>query len=116
MAVDLDCRFGLTESGPREQAYAEVYHRCIQGVDDLVDLLDVSFLPIQLPGHAQQDLGEFEVDPPVAVLVGVGQIAFGHVAADAHRVEQPGLAAKACLDVSQTLSESELSTKILHSH
>ena len=106
--VNLDRRLRSTEPGPRKKVHAQVDHRSVQGVDDLIDLLDVSVLRIQLPSPPHQDLREFEVDTPVPMFVGVGQVASRHQAADAHRVEQLGLRAQARLDIPQALPKSQL--------
>lgn len=109
--VDLHCRLRSAEPRPREQGHAKVHDRGVQGVDSLVDLLDVSLLRIQFPRLPDEDSGELEVDAPVSTLVGVGEIAPGDRPAYTHRVEKLGLRAKARLDVAQALPVGELGEK-----
>ncbi len=106
--VELDRGLALSEACPREEAHAQVYRGSVDGVDDLVDLQNVSIRSVQLSSLANEDLSEIEIDPPVPKLVGVGDIGSGHQPADAHRVEQIGLGAKARFDVAQALPESQL--------
>ena len=106
--VELDRRLPLSEASPGKEVHAQAYRGRVDGVDDLVDCRYVSVRRVQPPRLADEHLSELEIDPPVAMLVGVGEIGSGHLAADAHRVEQAGLGAKARFDVPQTLWESQL--------
>ena len=108
-SVELDGGFAFSKSGPRKEAHAQVYRGSVDGVDDLVDLRDISIRCVQLTSLANEDLSEFEIDAPVPRLVGVGEIGSSYQPSYPHRVEQIGLGAKACLDVAKTFPESQLS-------
>ena len=55
-----------------------------------------------------QGVGKLGVDAPVACLVGVGQGAAGHCAAQAHMIEFVALGAQAGFDIAQTFAMGEL--------
>ena len=55
-----------------------------------------------------QGLGKVGVDAPVALLVGVGQGAAGHGAAQAHMIEFVAVGAQAGFDIAQAFATGEL--------
>lgn len=107
--VNLDRGLAASKLRPREQRHAQVDDRSVQGVDRLVDLLDVSFLRTQAPSLSHEDAGELEENTPISLLVDVSEIASGDRPLDAQGVEQLSLRAKARLDVPETLAISQLS-------
>jgi len=107
--VQLDSRLGPPEPSPRKESQAQVYSGCIQGVDDLVDLLDVGIVRIQFLRLPNENLSEFKEHPPVAMFVGVCYVGASCLSQDAHRVEQSGLGGQACFDVAQAFPKSKLS-------
>ena len=106
--VQLDSRLGPPEPSPRKESQAQVYSGCIQGVDDLVDLLDVGVVRIQLIRLPNENLSEFKEHSPVAMFVGVCDVGASCLSPNAHRVEQSGLGGQACFDVAQAFPESQL--------
>jgi len=105
--VQLDSGLGLSEIGPREEAQAQVDGAGIQGVNHLLDIQIRIVFGTKPPCPADEYLSQIGINTPVAVLVGVGQVGAGDVAAKAHRVKMRGVA-QAGLDVAQTLPESHL--------
>jgi len=107
--VELDRGLALSKASPPKEVHAQVYRGGVDGVDYLVDIQDVSLRRIQIPGLADKNLGEFEIDLPASILVGVCEIGSRHRPADAHGVKQIDLGPEASLDVAQALPEGELS-------
>ena len=64
---------------------------------------------IQLPGNANQDLGEVGVDTPVSLLVCFGQCIPGNVFSNAGMVELGLHGTQAAFDVPKALSVGQLS-------
>jgi hypothetical protein len=106
--MELDSGFALSEPSPREETHTQVYGGSVDSVDHLVDLQDVSIRSVQFASLANENLGELEIDSPVSMLVGVGEIGSSHQSADAHCVEQIGLGSKTRFDVAQAFPESKL--------
>ena len=80
--VQLDRGLGLTEVGPRKHRETKVDGGGVKGVHHLVDVEPVSVLGVKPAGAPHEDLGEIGRDPPVAVLVRVGQVRSRHVASE----------------------------------
>ena len=106
--MELDRRFLPSEPSPREEVHTQVYCRSVDCVNDLVDFCYVAVVTIQLAGLANENLRELEEDPPIPVLVGIGDIGSGDISSDSHGVKQPGLRCQARFDVPQTFSKREL--------
>ena len=86
----------------------QVYCGSVDSVYNLVDLHNVSIRRVQFSSLANEYLSEFEKDTPVPRLVRVGEIGSSHQPANAHRVEQTFLGAKARFDVAKTFPECQL--------
>ena len=105
--MQFDSGLGLSEIRPGKGAQTQVDGAGIQGVNHLVEVQNGVVLGVETPRPADEHLGQVGVNAPVAMLVGVGQVRAGHVAAKAHRVEVRGVA-QAGLDIAQTLPKSHL--------
>lgn len=97
--MELDGRLSSSKTGPWEEVHAQVDRGGVDGINDLVYLLDVSIRRIQFPSLADEDLGKLEIDLPVPMLVGVREVGSCRRSEDTHRVEQVGLGSEAGFDV-----------------
>src|SRR4051812_30286799 len=107
--VQLDGTLAATESRPREERQAEVDGGGIQRVGGLLELSTEAIGLVQPPRAGDQDLGEIRVDPPVAVLVGIGERTPCDRPAKARVVELLVEGAEAGLDIAQALAVGQLS-------
>ena len=105
--VQFDRRFGGPEMRPGEQRQAQVDGRGIQGINHLLEIQPVAVARVKSSRPADQNLGQVGVNPPVPMLVGVGQIGARDLAPKPHGIKMP-TSAQARLDVPQTLPESHL--------
>jgi hypothetical protein len=80
--VELDGTLGTAEFRPWEQGKAQVYGTGIQRVDRVVQFDAEVVVGIQASRLGDQHLGEFGIDAPVPVFVGVGQGGPRHLAPD----------------------------------
>ena len=106
--MEFDGGFSSLKTGPGKQTHTEVDRGRIQGVDDLVDFLDVGIASIQNSRLPYQDLRDSHEYAPIAVFVGIGDIGSRHFSANSHCVEKLALRGEAGFDVAQALAESEL--------
>ena len=84
--VHFDGTLVLAEFGPRKQGQAQIDGGRIQSVQALVEFDADWILGVEWPRDADQDLCEVCEDPPISILVGVGQSGAGHLTAEAHVV------------------------------
>src|SRR5437879_8308122 len=61
------------EFSPREKRQAQIDGRGVQGIHRLGQLHSERLVAVEVASGGNQDMSEIGVDPPVAVLVGVGQ-------------------------------------------
>ena len=106
--VQLHRRFGVAKLGPGKQRQAQIDGGGIQRIDRLGEIHRKGLLSIEPTRGADQRVGEFGVDAPVARLVGVGQGAAADLAAKTQVVELGGLRAQARLDVAQAFAVGQL--------
>ena len=66
-------------------------------------------MAVELARDANQHLSEIGVDPPVAMLVGVGQRVARNLSAEAHVIELGLLGTKTGFDIAETFAIGELS-------
>ena len=90
--------------GPGEQRQAKIDGGRIQRVEALVEIHTDRVVGVQRPGHADQDLGEVSIDPPVARLVRVGECRAGHLATEAHVVELGAERTQARCDIAEAFA------------
>ena len=69
--MDLHGCFRALEGSPREQRQAQIDGGGVQGVGCLLQFQPQIFVGVELPGLADEDLGDIGVDAPVAFQVGV---------------------------------------------
>jgi hypothetical protein len=105
--VQFHRRLGAPKGGPWKERQTQVDCRRIERVNHLLQIQSQSPLAIESSRLADEHLGQVCIDPPIAKLVGIGQVRPRNVAADAHRVEMIA-APQACFDVSQTVPEGHL--------
>jgi len=106
--MDLDGASLSSQASPGEERQAEIDGRGIEGVGGLVQL-EVQRVARRVPASLGDDLlRESRVDPPVALLVGIGQRGTGDSALDAQVVESIPEGTKAGLDIAETLSVGQL--------
>ena len=80
--VDFDCSLALAKPGPRKQGKTKIDGRGIQCVNGLFQFDCELVASIQNTGFVEQDLGKVGIDPPIPILVGVGQGAGGDSASN----------------------------------
>jgi hypothetical protein len=87
--VQLDRAFGPTKLRPGKQRKTKVDGGGIQGINRGVEIETGRRLvaQVKLFGPPDEDLSEVGVDSPVALMVGVGEVAVRDRAVDAHVVE-----------------------------
>lgn len=103
-----DCTDILSEPCPWKERQTETDGGGIEGVDRLRQLHSEAVGAIQISGLADQRLGEVRPDPPIAMLVGMGQCAAGDRGAHAHVIELCLMGTKAALDIPQPFPVGEL--------
>ena len=106
--VKLDRPFALSEPSPGKDRQAQIDGRGIQRINGVVEFQTQVLVGVERAGNPNQRLGEVGIDPPVAVLVGVGQSVARNAAADAHVIELVCLRTQAGFDVSQALPVGQL--------
>ena len=106
--VQLDRCLRLPESGPREEAQAEVDRGRVQGVGRLVQIHGQRVFRVKHTGEPNQDVLEVGVDLPVATLIGVRDRAPGNLGAEPRVVEIVAEGPQAELDVAEALSVRQL--------
>ena len=107
--VKFDSGLVASELSPGEQRQAEIDGRGIQRVCGMLQLNAEVVGLVQSPRPGDQNLGEVRVDPPVAVLVGIGQSAPSDDAAKASVVEFFLKGVETSFDVSKALAIGQLS-------
>ena len=98
-----------SESSPGEQRQAEIDGRGIERIGGMLELNAEAVVLVQVACPGDQDLGEVRVDPPVAVLVGIGEGAPSDDATKARVVKFLSEGVEASFDVSQALAIGQLS-------
>ena len=93
---------------PGEKRQAQIDGGGIEGVDRLVQFHPERFVLVEGTGLGNEQAREIGIDPPVALLVGVGQIVARDGAPKAHVIKLARMGAQAGFDVAQTLAISEL--------
>src|SRR5258707_13693384 len=106
--VHLHGAFSGSKPGPRNQRQAEVDGRGIQCVDGVVEIDSDGVLHIHWPSQMDQHLSEIGEDPPVMSLIGIGKSGAGNLATEAYVIELAAHGTKACFNVAQTLTVSQL--------
>jgi hypothetical protein len=107
--VKFDRGLVASELSPGKQLQAEIDGRGIQRIGGMLQLNAEVVGLIQPPRPSDQDLSEVGVDPPVAMLVGIGQSAPSDDAAKASVVEFFLKGVETSFDVSKALAIGQLS-------
>jgi hypothetical protein len=107
--VKFDSGLVASELSPGEQLQAEIDGRGIQRVGGMLQLNTEVVGLVQSPRPGDQNLSEVRVDPPVAVLVGIGKSAPSDDAAKAGVVEFFLKGVETSFDVSKALAIGQLS-------
>src|SRR6266853_1114702 len=94
---------------PREKRQAQIDGRGVQGIHGLGQFHSERFVVVEVASGGNQDLSEIGVDPPVAMLVGVGQSVARNLATEAHVIELGLLGTKTGFDIAETFAVGELS-------
>lgn len=107
--MQFDRPFGLAEQRPGEKGETQIDGGGIERVGRLLEFQRKIVASIEYLRGGNQLAGKIHVNPPIAPLVGVGQVAAGDVSLDPHVVQLvfPGL--EAGFDVPQTFPVGELS-------
>ena len=106
--MQLDRRFGGSESGPREEAQAEVDRGRVQGVGRLFEIYGQHVFRVECAGTPNQDVREVGEDPPVATLIGVRDRAPGNLGAEPRMVKLGAKGTQTDLDVAEAFSVRQL--------
>jgi len=106
--MELDGALAFAEPGPGEKRQAQVDRRGIEGVDRFLELQADIFVLVNSPGFGDEHSGEVGIDPPIAGFVGVGQVASGDAATDAHVVKTAFHGLKTRLDIAEAFPVGQL--------
>src|SRR3990170_3186320 len=106
--MQFDRPFGAPKLGPGKERKAQVDGGGVQGVDRGVEVDAEVVAQIELFGSLDEDLSEVGVDAPVALVVGMGEIAVGDRAVNAHVVEFGLHHAQTRFDFAQTVAVGQL--------
>ena len=93
---------------PRKDLKRKVYGRCIQRIDGIFQINAEGVIRIKTPRFHNKSVGKIAINPPVALLVRVGEIAPRDVPANAKMIKFGFLRAQTDLDVAQTFAERQL--------
>lgn len=100
--------FVTPELGPWKQRQTQIDSGRIQGVGGLLQFGAEGFVGVELSCLLNEDVSEIREDPPIALLVGIGQRAAGRGLANAAVVEFGAQNPEAGLDVAQALAVGQL--------
>ena len=108
LSVQFNGGLGSSEGSPWKQRKTKIDSGGIHGVYHLLEIPSIGVFGIQSASLADEHLSECFIDSPVSVLVSVGEIGAGDVAANPHGIEM-GATPQTGFDVAQALAESDLS-------
>jgi len=106
--MELDGALAFAEPSPGEKRQAQVDRRGIESVDRFLELQADIFALVNSPGFCDEHSGEVGIDPPIAGFVGVGQVASGDAATDAHVVKTAFHGLKTRLDIAEAFPVGQL--------
>src|SRR5271163_4725448 len=106
--VHLHRGFGRAEMGPGEDRQAQVDGRRVERIDGAGEIQPEILFGIELPSLADQSLGQFGMNAPVAPFIGIGQRRATHRFAETHAIELRRLNRQTGLDVAQALPVGQL--------
>ena len=106
--MEFDGPLGLAKLGPGKQRKTQVDRAGVLGVDRGIEIESEVFVEIKLLGLLDQDLGEIGIDPPIALVVGMGEVAVANRAANAHVIEFGLHCPQARFDFSQAVAIRQL--------
>jgi len=107
--MKLDRSFAFPEFRPGEKRQAKIDSGRIQGVHCLIQLDAEGISGVKLSSFYYEYLGEIGVNPPIPILIGMGESVAGNLSPNA-QVIQLGLSCpKAGLNIPQAFSVGELS-------
>ena len=106
--MQFDRPFGSPKLCPGKQRKAQVDGSGVQGVDRGVEVETKVVAQIELFGSLDEDLSEVGVDAPVALVVGMGKVAVGDRAVNAHVVEFGFHHSQTRFDLAQTVAVGQL--------
>ena len=108
LRVHFDRRFGAAKTSPGKHRQAQIDSRGIDGINHLFEVQTVGVFGIEPSSLANEHLTQGFVNPPVPMLVRIGEVRSCNVAAKAHSVSV-STTTQAGFDVAQALAESNLS-------
>jgi len=106
--VDLDRRLGRAKARPGKHAQAKIDRRGVEGINGLVQLDAKGIVRVKTAGFGDEMPGQVGVHLPGPMLVGVGQRAARHRAANPQSIKLAAARAQTNFDVPQTLPVSQL--------
>ena len=107
-SMHLDGALRPAKLRPREQRQAQVDRGGVQGIGDALQIGTKGLVRIEPGRLGDQDSGKVAEDPPIPLLVGLGQGAFGHGAPDARVIEFGTNGFEARFDVPQAFAIGQL--------
>lgn len=108
LCMDLDSRLGRAEGRPREHRETQINGSGINCVNHLLDVESVRVVTVETLCFSYQNIGYIRIDPPIPVLVGVGQISPCHSSPYSHCVQER-VVTQTRFDVPQAFPEGQLS-------
>lgn len=105
--MQFDRGFGLPEMRPRKHRKAKVNGRGIECVNHLLEIEPIGIFGMQSAGFADEDIPESFVDPPIPILVRIGQIRSDDLPANTHRVAMRATV-QARFDIPKALPKRDL--------
>ena len=106
--MQFDRPFGSPKLCPGKQRKAQVDGGGVQGVDRGVEVETEVVAQIELFGSLDEDLSEVGVDAPIALMVGMSEVAVGDRTVNAHVVELGLHHAQTRFDLAQAVSVGQL--------
>jgi hypothetical protein len=106
--MEFDGPFPFSIKSPRKKRQAQIDRGRIEGVDRILKIQSDVLVAIERPSFGDEDVSEVGIGPPVAHLVGMGQIVAGDRAADAPVIEPIFHRPQAGHDIAETFPVGQL--------
>ena len=108
LRVQLEARLGPAKVGPRKQRQRKIDGRRVEGINRVRQFQPEFLAGVKSPGFAHEIFGQVFPEPPVPLLVGIGQCRLGQWFAKAQMKQRGGSGIEAIGDIPQALPPSQL--------
>lgn len=86
-SMKFDCALAFSELGPGEKRQAQVDSGRIQDTSRLIEIDAEGICGVNFPGFCDEDVSEIGINPPIPVLIGVGQGVAGDLPSDTQMIK-----------------------------